>query len=550
MRVTYVLATPHGDSASIHATISLSAEPSAKAFLIASVQASSPELNDPETLLRLAKASLAEGVEVLRLEGVENIRYVKAETGALVIGLIKKQYPGFEVFITPTRREVEQLLETGCEIIALDGTNRPRPDGASLRELIEIIGSAGKIAMADCDTVESAVNAFEVGADLVGTTLAGYTEARPMTVGPDLDVVRDTVRALNEAGMRAQKPAADSDRPDVRFALDRLMSRAEPPRHVSYSRGCPVIAEGRFEHRWQVEAALRAGAAAVTVGGAINDPVKNTRKLLPRKPLEAVAAIDIGGTWIRAMVVTAHRFQGPGELLGAGAERSALPATRAERIEWIADFLRRNKAPRMGVCSAGVLWRNKVTLSKKFIPENQGTDYNVLRQYLTGEDEYGVIALGDGHASAWAHACHPDFAGKDLVVLAIGTGLGFGHVREGKIVMGAEGLYSRLNDLPSPGGKTFEQLLGGFALTPKPTKKQKGEANEAIHHAIRMISTFLFPDVIIVCGTVGMQPWLDLNLPPLEGWPTVPVVRSPFGADAGLYGAAAIALFPPFDPER
>jgi N-acetylmannosamine-6-phosphate 2-epimerase/N-acetylmannosamine kinase len=191
-----------------------------------------------------------------------------------------------------------------------------------------------------------------------------------------------------------------------------------------------------------------------------------------------------------------------------------------------------------------------VTLSKKFIPENQGTDYNVLREFVGEEDRYGLVALGDGHASAWAHACHPDFAGKDIVVLAIGTGLGFGHVREGKIVMGPEGLYSRLNDLPGPGGKTYEQLLGGFFLSKEPSEELKQEASEAIHHAIRMVSTFLFPDVVIICGTVGMQPWLNLELEPKEGWPNVPVVRSPFGADAGLYGAAAVALYPPFEPER
>jgi len=131
------------------------------------------------------------------------------------------------------------------------------------------------------------------------------------------------------------------------------------------------------------------------------------------------------------------------------------------------------------------------------------------------------------------------------VVMAIGTGLGYGHVREGKIVMGSHGEYSRLNDLPGPGNNTFEELLGGAGLTPNPTDQQKEMANRAAEHALRMISTLLFPDVIVVCGTVGMQPWLNLELPEKEGWPNVPVVRSPLGADAGLYGAAALALYPP-----
>jgi N-acetylmannosamine-6-phosphate 2-epimerase/N-acetylmannosamine kinase len=131
------------------------------------------------------------------------------------------------------------------------------------------------------------------------------------------------------------------------------------------------------------------------------------------------------------------------------------------------------------------------------------------------------------------------------VVLAIGTGLGFGHVRQGQIVMGSEGEYSRLNDIPGPSGKSFEQILGGIFLTPTPSDEQKALANEAIHSAIRMVSTFLFPDVVVVCGTVGMQPWLDLDLQWEPGWPRVPVERSPYGADAGLFGAAALALYPP-----
>jgi len=482
-----------------------------KSRLVASVQADEDTpLDDPEVLLRSAQASLENGAAALRVQGVNNINHIKERTGALVIGLIKRKYRDCDIYITPTEREVDELLKTQCEVIALDGTLRERP--TSLVQLVRKIHYAGKLVMFDCDTIESIDAAIQAGGDLIGTTLSGYTESSAKQNGPDFQLLREAAK--------------------LGFGQD-------PTKRPI------LIAEGRFQERWQVDAALRIGAFAVTVGGAINDPIKNTKRLMPNPSattLDKIAVIDVGGTWLR------YSRCSPTGLLGGPfttAERLQMPPTREPRIKWLTEQIERNKPERIGISSAGVVWNNVVTLSKKFIPENQGTDYNILREHLSGDDSIGVIALGDGHASAWAHACHPDFAGKDIVVMAIGTGLGYGHVREGKIVMGSHGEYSRLNDLPGPGNKTFEELLGGAGLTPNPTDQQKEMANQAVEHAIRMISTLLFPDVIVVCGTVGMQPWLNLELPEKEGWPNVPVVRSPLGADAGLYGAAALALYPP-----
>jgi putative N-acetylmannosamine-6-phosphate epimerase len=213
--------------------------------LIVSAQASTnAAVDDPETLWKLAKCSLDEGVRVLRLQGVDNIRTIKAHTGSdvRVIGLIKQDYDQSEIYITPTRREVSSLLELGCEVIALDASARSRPDGSTVAELVEMIHQAGALAMADCDSSETIDHAVASGCDLIGTTLAGYTPARAITPGPDFELVRYAV-----------------------------------------STGLPVIAEGRYAERWEVEAALRIGAQAVVIGGAINDPVKQTRKFIYNK---------------------------------------------------------------------------------------------------------------------------------------------------------------------------------------------------------------------------------------------------------------------------
>lgn len=453
-----------------------------KAPLVASVQASegSP-VEDPATLLRLAQASVAQGVRVLRLQGVANIAAIKPATGVPVIGLIKRNYPGSDVYITPTLTEVDELVALGCEAIALDGTSRPRPNGETLEALIKRIHAAGALAMADCDSGESAAHALASGADVLGTTLAGYTDARPATDGPDLELVRRLVRTY-------------------------------PGR---------VIAEGRYYEPWQAGAALRIGAMGVVVGGALNDPVKQTSAFLRGCGVAhgPVAAVDIGGTWLRLAIHSGERI--------IHCERVALPADRQERLEWIRKGLALYQVDRVGVSTGGTVWENRVVEAKPIIPDHVGSDFSMLARH--------VVALNDGLATAWGHGCHPDFAGLNVATLALGTGVGCGYVRAGRLVVGPGGAYPRLNDLPAADGKTYEELLGGAALTREPSADQKAAAQAALRAAVETVRAIAMPDVVVVCGGVGLAHWLELP----EG-----VVRSPYGEEAGLHGAAALARFP------
>ena len=459
--------------------------------LIASVQASegSPA-DDPEILLRLARASIQEGVRVLRLQGISNIACIKAATGIPAIGLIKRNYPGSDVYITPTASEVGELLEVGCEVIALDGTPRARPGSASLKELIDLIHRGGALAMADCDTFESAEHAKACGADLIGTTLSGYTAESGMATGPDFD----SVRALRELGK-------------------------------------PFIAEGRYAQRWEVEAALRIGACAVVVGGALNDPLKQTRSLLPRAVDKdaRIGAVDIGGTWLRFGV-----FDSNWSLLES--VRVENPPVRTDRIEWIKRQAADKRLEKIGLGTGGIVdpasgvcWAAKEYL----MPDQIGIEFS--------ERTLGVptIAHGDGHATAWGHACLPQFAGLRTATLALGTGVGCGFVQEGKIWSGRRGEYPRINDLPTTNGKTYEEVLGGLYLQGKPSEEQQAIAIEALEDAVFAIRNVYFPDVLIVGGSVGLSDWIRPKLDELG------LVPSPFGTDAGLNGAAALALYPP-----
>jgi N-acetylmannosamine-6-phosphate 2-epimerase/N-acetylmannosamine kinase len=178
--------------------------------------------------------------------------------------------------------------------------------------------------------------------------------------------------------------------------------------------------------------------------------------------------------------------------------------------------------------ASGVCW----TAKEYLMPDQIGIEFS--------EDTLGVptYAHGDGHASAWGHACRPEFAGLRVATLALGTGVGCGFVQEGRIWAGRRGEYPRINDLPAPAGASYEGLLGGINLTREPTEGQKAQAILALEGALKALRDLYFPDAIVVCGSVGLSPWLA---PHVERLGAIP---SPFSADAGLFGAAALALFP------
>lgn len=201
--------------------------------LIVSVQAwEGSALDDPHVIAAMARAAQEGGAVAVRIAGVEHLRAVRARVDLPVIGLIKRRYPGFEPYITPTAREVEAVVGTGAEIVAFDATGRARPDGNTVRATIEAIHRARRLAMADCATAADAATARSAGADVVATTLCGYTEQTAGHILPALDLV-----------------AALRERRDTTF----------------------VVCEGGVQRPDQVRQALDAGADAVVVGTAITN---------------------------------------------------------------------------------------------------------------------------------------------------------------------------------------------------------------------------------------------------------------------------------------
>ena len=142
--------------------------------LIVSIQpAAGSPMRTPSIVAAMAQASILAGAGGVRIESVADIGAVRAVTGAPIIGLVKRQEPGFAPYITPTRADVEAILAAGADIVAFDATLRARPE--PLAQMIAAIHRGGGVAMADCADIADARNARDLGCEILATTLCGYT---------------------------------------------------------------------------------------------------------------------------------------------------------------------------------------------------------------------------------------------------------------------------------------------------------------------------------------------------------------------------------------
>jgi N-acylglucosamine-6-phosphate 2-epimerase len=183
--------------------------------LIVSVQAeASSVLNTPETIALLARCAVQNGAAGVRIEGLERIRAVRAALDVPIVGLVKRAHPDFAPYITPAAEDARAIVAAGAQIVAFDATRRPREGGASISGLIDAIQTSGALAMADCATLEDGRQAAEAGADIVATTLAGYTAETGWLPRPALELVaglaalhrRDRRRYCDHQRRRARAP--------------------------------------------------------------------------------------------------------------------------------------------------------------------------------------------------------------------------------------------------------------------------------------------------------------------------------------------------------
>lgn len=210
-----------------------------KGKLVVSCQALADEpLHSSFIMGRMALAAKQGGAAGIRAQSKEDIDEIIRVTGLPVIGIVKRNYADSEIYITPTKKEIEELLETECEMIALDATLRRRPNGEQLEDLFRYAKDHGRLVMADCSTYDEAVNAEKIGFDCVSTTLCGYTPYSENLPGPNLPFIK--------------KLSADL--------------------HI------PVLAEGKINTPEDLKAVFKSGAYSAIVGGAITRPQNITAK--------------------------------------------------------------------------------------------------------------------------------------------------------------------------------------------------------------------------------------------------------------------------------
>ena len=215
--------------------------------VIVSVQALSHEpLYDEKCMVAMMKSVVKGGAAGLRVAGARDIKNAKALFDIPVIGITKPEVIPENwqevVYITPDLNRVNEVITAGADIVAFDGTARYR-QGCNLKQIIDTVKISGRISMADISTFEEGVNARLLGADIISTTLAGYTvESMPASDEPAFDLLEKLVKELK----------------------------------------CPVILEGRIWTPNQVDKAFSLGAHAVVIGGAITKPISITKRFVKR----------------------------------------------------------------------------------------------------------------------------------------------------------------------------------------------------------------------------------------------------------------------------
>ena len=216
-----------------------------KNHLIVSCQALEYEpLHSSFIMSKMALAAYQGGAKGIRANTIEDIQAIKKEVDLPIIGIIKQEYEGSVVFITPTIKEVDALVKEGVDIIAIDATIRERPHHIYLDDFFKEVGKKypNQKFMADCSTIEEAIHADELGFDFIGTTMVGYTkESKGLKIEEkDFEIIKTIIQKVKH----------------------------------------PVIAEGNIDTPQKAKRVLELGCYSVVVGSIITRPQLITKRFI------------------------------------------------------------------------------------------------------------------------------------------------------------------------------------------------------------------------------------------------------------------------------
>ena len=214
-----------------------------KGGLIVSCQALEDEpLHSSFIMSKMALAAEEGGAVCIRANSYEDIKAIKEKISLPVIGLLKKEYDDSPIYITPTLKEVDEIVKSGADVVAIDGTDRLRPNGVNLKDFFKLVKEKYPdiMLMADISNYEEGVNAEKLGFDLISTTLSGYTPYTEEKDSPDFELVKKLAGDLKT----------------------------------------PVIAEGRIWTTEDLKKVIKLGAFSVVIGTAITRPREITKRFV------------------------------------------------------------------------------------------------------------------------------------------------------------------------------------------------------------------------------------------------------------------------------
>lgn len=474
-----------------------------------------------------ARAAVSAGARAVRIESVAYVKAVRAAVDVPIIGIVKRDLDDSPVRITPFLSDVEALADAGADIIAFDATERPRP--ASVSALIGAIHRRGKLAMADCSSLDDARGALTRGADFVGTTLSGYLGG-PVPDDPDIALI---------AAMKQITPY--------------------------------VIAEGRLKVPSDAAAAAQAGAFAVVVGSAITrteyatgwfldaiEQAYSRRATADRDTL----AVDVGGTKIMAALVSGSTVK---KSVSIPTQRDKGPTSWLQAIARATREWETANGP-VGIAVTGLVrngrWSalNPGTLG---IPDGFPLEDEASRLFC-GQP---VFAVNDAQAAAWGEYRHgAGRGGGDMAFLTVSTGVGGGLVIGGRLLGGLAGHFGQTGRAFS--GHIFEEMSSGrwierqahqagYAIDAKGVfaaanagerwaRELVAASAERIGGLCRDIKFMLDVERIVIGGGVGLADgFVDLVREAASRAPShlrPNILAAEFGGQAGVIGAAALAL--------
>jgi glucokinase-like ROK family protein len=379
-----------------------------KDALVVSCQAAPGDpLENVDALRRIALACLQGGAGGLRLNGGDCIAAVRPDTKVPIIGL-KKAYLEGRLRITPDFAAAAELANAGADIIALDCTDRIWPGGEPWQQLVNRIHQELHLpVMADIATLEEARAAAAAGADMIGTTLHGYTEQTEQADGFSWALLADIIRET----------------------------------------GRPVVAEGHISTPEEARRAISAGAWCVVVGSAITRPGTITSEFARAVPQAQKSGwaigVDIGGTWIKAGLVDQKgQIRFPARVpTSARGGRETIAAATASAIDQVlkAARLHGEQPLGLGIASAGVIdvVGGTVFAATENLPG--WTGFN-LREFAEQRFQLPTSIENDAHAAVLADMQFGSTRDlRNFVAITIGTGIGGGIVIDRKLLRGQHG---------------------------------------------------------------------------------------------------------------